>query len=520
MIGCSRPNWRSRPTAARQSSCLRVTYSSRATTSPTKRDNGLTCNTGTDSNSPSAVPLPSPGTSQPTEKATASVEPFVSRRTGYRQLTYRKPNPALAAKQSPRCAMLAELEAEDVGDAFAPLIDGYLEWLQGQMKMAAQLPDHLQGPGGEAIAEAELAASRLREGLEYLSSNPQAVQAFRFMNRAMREQRIHSQVAIRRAADDSECINDALSAIEAKGDDAASWRPFQLAFILLQLPALTDPAHAIPQRRRGQRRAAVLPDRRRQDRGVPRPGGVHVRDPPTPRQVVDTDDGALDGGDGVAVLMRYTLRLLTSQQFQRAAALVCAAELHPARRPGDVGDEPFRIGLWVGDSVSPEVLRRTRRRRSKRRERTTRQAYRLDGPAAAACPWCGTKIDPQRDLRSRSRPTERIEVYCGDRKGDARSAGGRRRARACRSSPSTRRSTGCRRPSCSPPSTSSPGSRAKGEAASLFGYVSRALSAPRIPAPRHARTACKGSRTTPTKAVGQDYPRSRSSPSTGCGRRT
>ena len=53
--------------------------------------------------------------------------------------------------------------------------------------------------------------------------------------------------------------------------------PFQLAFILMQLPLLTDPAAAAPQRRPGQGRAAVLPDRWRQDRGLPRPGGVHVR---------------------------------------------------------------------------------------------------------------------------------------------------------------------------------------------------------------------------------------------------
>ena len=71
--------------------------------------------------------------------------------------------------------------------------------------------------------------------------------------------------------------------------------------------------------------------------------------------IVDSADGPLDGRDGVAVLMRYTLRLLTAQQFQRATALVCAAELRApptTRRPG--ATEPFRIGLWVGTDVSPK----------------------------------------------------------------------------------------------------------------------------------------------------------------------
>ena len=58
------------------------------------------------------------------------------------------------------------------------------------------------------------------------------------------------------------------------------------------------------------------------------------------------------GEPGVAVLMRYTLRLLTIQQFQRATALICACEVI-RREALDKGDErwgqtPFRVGLWVG----------------------------------------------------------------------------------------------------------------------------------------------------------------------------
>ena len=52
--------------------------------------------------------------------------------------------------------------------------------------------------------------------------------------------------------------------------------------------------------------------------------------------------------------MRYTLRLLTSQQFQRATTLVCAAELARREDPATWGEEPFRIGLWVGTAVSPK----------------------------------------------------------------------------------------------------------------------------------------------------------------------
>jgi len=94
--------------------------------------------------------------------------------------------------------------------------------------------------------------------------------------------------------------------------------------------------------------------------------------------IVGTGGDARDGRAGVAVLMRYTLRLLTAQQFQRAATRICAAEqlrrdaVADQRAGGPVnpwGDEPFRIGLWVGSQVTPnrydqakEALEAMRRR--------------------------------------------------------------------------------------------------------------------------------------------------------------
>ncbi|BBX48052.1 DISARM system helicase DrmA [Mycobacterium cookii] len=310
---------------------------------------------------------------------------------------------------------LAELQAGEVEDAFAPLINGYLEWLEKQRSVAKQLPDHLQGPADDAIAEAELSAARLREGVDYLTSNPQALQAFRFMNRAMRDQRTRSQVAIRRAANDSESVDDALSAIEAQGDAAASWRPFQLAFVLLQIPALTEPAH--PFRSGDAANVELL--------FFPTGGGkteaylglaAYTFAIRRLQGTLDTHDGALNGGDGVAVLMRYTLRLLTSQQFQRAAALVCAAELIRQEDESTWGDKPFSIGLWVGTSVSPKRFADAKSQVEEARSDTSK-AFGLTVLQLQRCPWCGTKIDPKRDLGVVA-PTERIAVYCGDRLGD------------------------------------------------------------------------------------------------------
>lgn len=312
---------------------------------------------------------------------------------------------------------LAALEADETEAAIEPLIKGYSDWLTTQQTIADGLPEHLQETAEDAISEAEIVAVRLREGAELLKSDPQALQAFRFMNRAMRDQRIHSQVAATRAEDESKKINDVLAELtEREPDDPsiASWRPFQLAFVLLQLPALTDPAH--PYRSGDAANVELL--------FFPTGGGkteaylglaAYTFAIRRLQGKIETDYGLLNGGDGVAVLMRYTLRLLTSQQFQRATALVCAAELIRQEDPETWGDTPFSIGLWVGSAVSPKRYKDAERQVAEVRGENAWRAHGLTVLQLQRCPWCGTKIDPKRDVVA-DPGTERVSVHCGDHK--------------------------------------------------------------------------------------------------------
>jgi hypothetical protein len=187
-----------------------------------------------------------------------------------------------------------------------------------------------------------------------------------------------------------------------------SWRPFQLAFVLLNVPALAEPTH---------------PERSGPDAPVdllffPTGGGkteaylglaAYTFAIRRRQGVVDSADGPLDGRDGVAVLMRYTLRLLTAQQFQRAAALVCAAEL--ARRSDETtwGSEPFRIGLWVGTDVSPKRFEEADEQLTRANEYG---AHRLTVLQVQRCPWCGTPITAAQVKADAT--VRRVFVYCGD----------------------------------------------------------------------------------------------------------
>ena len=108
-------------------------------------------------------------------------------------------------------------------------------------------------------------------------------------------------------------------------------------------------------------------------------------------------------------MMRYTLRLLTSQQFQRATAMVCAAELRRRADEATWGSEPFRIGLWVGTEVSPK---RFEEADAQLKNVNDGRSYRLTVRQIQRCPWCGTRVEP---ANIRADPgLRRVFVFCGD----------------------------------------------------------------------------------------------------------
>ena len=76
-------------------------------------------------------------------------------------------------------------------------------------------------------------------------------------------------------------------------------------------------------------------------------------------------------GCGVAVIMRYTLRLLTLDQLGRGAALICAMELERTNDVENLGKWPFEIGLWVGQAATPNRMGKS----GERDENTARRPH-------------------------------------------------------------------------------------------------------------------------------------------------
>ncbi|MFI6485758.1 helicase-related protein [Nonomuraea sp. NPDC050663] len=274
-----------------------------------------------------------------------------------------------------RLAHLAD-ESVDTGTLCRELtafVHEYEDWIADRSREADDLEQFHRPAAQRLLGRIQRAAARMHEGVALLRQNPKYLLAFRLANAAMYE-----QIRQTRHVKDYPGVLG-LPLPERGPAEEPHWRHFQLGFQLLSLASTADRSHS--------------------DRDVvdliwfPTGGGKTeaylglaafemIR-----RRLVD----GLRGG-GTAILTRYTLRLLTSQQFQRAATLICALERlregHAALRDAP----PFSIGLWVGGDTTPNNYKDALDR--------TKELFLAQKPEnpfqLQNCPWCGTLIVPKR----------------------------------------------------------------------------------------------------------------------------
>lgn len=261
---------------------------------------------------------------------------------------------------------LAERPDSEVLAALHGLARGYEQWIEAKAAEAAALTGTpYEEPAHVQLDACREALGRMREGIRILADKPEVMEAFRLANRAMAEQRARS-AWVKGGRNGTPDLS------------AQRWRPFQIAFMLLCLCGIDDPNHP--------------------DRGVsdllwfPTGGGkteAYLGLIAFTTFLRRLRRGA-DGG-GVTVLMRYTLRLLTLQQFERATILICAMELMRRADPDRLGDEGISIGMWVGKSATPNDLETAGQKLVKLRGG---QSLQTENPVQLhACPWCGTALD-------------------------------------------------------------------------------------------------------------------------------
>jgi len=248
------------------------------------------------------------------------------------------------------------------------LVVAYKEWIGRQGGSLAGLSAHRRETAEELLHRANLAADRIQAGIELLA-DPVCLDAFRLANKAMAAQ------GRRRLAQQLK---------KPPEEIVPEWRPFQLAFLLMNLRGI-----AVPE----------SDDRETVDLlFFPTGGGKteaylglaaftlvlrRLRHPGL-------------ASAGLSVLMRYTLRLLTLDQLGRAAALICALELERQQDVSKLGEWPFEIGLWVGLAATPNRMGRkgdTDAHSARRKTIAFKNDDRKPSPIPLEeCPWCGEKF--------------------------------------------------------------------------------------------------------------------------------
>lgn len=290
-------------------------------------------------------------------------------------------------------ALAKAKDAATISEMVYPMVTAYTDWITKQQAAAPTEP-HQGKIASELLTTASRIKQRIAAGLQALD-DPLVLEAFQIANQALataRRQRLTHDNPDKSPEDFS----------------PPKWRPFQLAFLLLNILSIAQPEH---------------PDREIVDLlFFPTGGGKteaylglaaftlvlrRLRDPSI-------------HSAGVSVLMRYTLRLLTLDQLERAATLVCALELERQQNPR-LGKHPFEIGLWVGQGATPNKMGKKGDKDNSAWART--QEFDRHYPhkpkpiPLERCPWCGTELKARsfQLLPLADAPTD-LRVICDNRK--------------------------------------------------------------------------------------------------------
>lgn len=289
-------------------------------------------------------------------------------------------------------------------DGFASLeevITLYEEWIGQKSQEISTLEPNYRLAAQKHLDECKKCVDRMKRGLRYLETNSSAKHAFKLANHAMLLQQVHSGRESRKYQFDAKTAEVSFvppysASIPVKPKPGqGKWRAFQIAFLLMTIQSTAEAQS--------------------EDRDLveliwfPTGGGKTeaylglAAFAMFMRRLENKEDV------GVQVLMRYTLRLLTAQQFQRASSLICAMEHLRHQNSHELGEHAFSIGIWLGNATTP----------NKREEAikilnglTRNEKYVENKFLVNKCPWCRAQMGPVKSSQpGRGKTTSSVPGY-------------------------------------------------------------------------------------------------------------
>ena len=267
------------------------------------------------------------------------------------------------------------------------LCDKYNNWIEGLIEEAKTIDD--KETAERHIRNCKTCLCRMRNGVELLKSNDDVLLAFQLMNRAMLMQQLHYNLPLQNwKVEDNSCyLDNAVTLPDVANKDTwydkenrtyGIWRPFQLAFVLINLESMMETSSE-------ERKIVDLI-------WFPTGGGkteaylglsaytIFIR------RLKNKDDA------GTAILMRYTLRLLTSQQYDRASSMICACEIIRRQFEDKLGTNRITIGLWVGMDTTPNSIHDAVKAYDKIYKEKDTTSVDNNPMVVLKCPWCGAQM--------------------------------------------------------------------------------------------------------------------------------
>lgn len=313
----------------------------------------------------------------------------------------------------------SQLTKDEVISGLRRFNKSYKEWIDEKTKENKNRSN--SEIGNRNLLQCVNVFNRIQNGIKILEEDNDAFTAFQFANSAMYIQMFHSARYFGNEFNKGFELFEWNERFQHKGipkyadyetisfpsERAPKWRPFQLGFILLSLRSIVEPASE---------------DRQLVDLIWFPTGGGKTETYLTVtaflifyRRIVHKDKGY-----GVNAIIRYTLRLLTAQQFERASKVILACEKIRRENIKVLGDQEITIGFWVGASTIPNSIDEAKKSLDKILDRLNNGDRVINIFQVNSCQWCNTKTitrfnknDQQYKISIRAKYLNQgIKVYC------------------------------------------------------------------------------------------------------------
>ena len=283
----------------------------------------------------------------------------------------------IKAKNLPDINLNMKIFSEDLEYAHVQinnLINQYDEWLSDEKKYGENLSNSIfKKASSENMSHCYEILDRIKEGLKILKTDQKIQEAFKLMNKAMYMQQVHYSIKPEEFNKNIEYEK------KLKQAERGNWRTFQICFILLNIRGVVDPTCE-------ERNLVDLI-------WFPTGGGKTEAYLGLSSLVIFFRKLTHQESNGTSVLMRYTLRLLTTQQFQRASTLICACENIRRNNQEKLGKIQISIGLWVGGDVTPNSIKDAKYNLAELSNSSEDDQSLISNKfIILKCPWCNTKM--------------------------------------------------------------------------------------------------------------------------------